>query len=71
MKEIFDELEDAGDVVDQGVVETELFFIIKKEKYDKIKQDHCEPHWTGYDEISPEKRPKPSRKGFPYRKGRK
>ena len=72
MKELFDEIEEAGEFIDMGYAQSLFFLTIRKDKYDEIKQKYCDPDWTGYDEkIDEEHRPDKSRKGFPYRKGRK
>lgn len=47
-KEIFKELEKQGEFINMGYANTRFFFIIRKDKYEKIKQDFTEENWTGY-----------------------
>ena len=48
-KEIFKELEEKGEFINMGYFDDSyMFFMIKKEKYDKIKEDFTEENWTGY-----------------------
>lgn len=68
-KEIFKELEEQGEFIDMGYMGPKFFLIIRKDKYDKIKQDFTEEDWTGYDETAVKE--KKNRRGYPYRKGRK
>ncbi len=68
-KDIFKKLEEKGEFINMSYFEARFFFIIRKDKYDKIKQDCAEENWTGYDETAVKE--KKNRKGYPYRKGRK
>lgn len=47
-KEIFNELEEAGDFIDMGYQGENKFFTISKINYERIKAKHCDPDWTGY-----------------------
>ena len=70
MKEIFDELEEKGEFIDMGYAGPSFFFVIRKDKYEEIKGKYCDTDWTGYEDYD-EVDNKKTRKGFPYRKGRK
>lgn len=48
MKEIFDELEEIGEFLDMGYFGENMFFVISKNNFDRIKRKYCEIDWTGY-----------------------
>ncbi len=47
-KELFKELEEQGEFINMSYFEERFFFVIRKDKYEKIKQDFTEENWTGY-----------------------
>ena len=67
-KEIFDEIESKSQ--EFTTYGDHLVMQISRDDFLALKRKYCDADWTGYedyDEVDNNK----SRKGFPYRKGRK